>query len=233
VDFALLQSLTRAGPPTSREAEATRHRGLTLLRFLAPTAHEVAGSDLRRACLTRLCCVFRLPRPLDAFFPPSPCRSCFVPAALVGFALQRVSLPIAGMPLGTPCPSWRFLSTIARPVMLPEHRVAGARVRARSVVRVAARRPVPLVLIAQGAVVASCARTWPVSSAPSGISARIGSPYSGRRVLPRTMGADPLLGFSALQGIPPPRLDAANPENANIFRGLDHRVSPPALRGGV
>jgi hypothetical protein len=46
VDFALLQSMTRAGPPTSRVTEATRHRGLTLLGFCAPTAHEVAGSYL-------------------------------------------------------------------------------------------------------------------------------------------------------------------------------------------
>jgi hypothetical protein len=65
-------------------------------------------------------------------------------------------------------------------------------------------------LTAWKVVVASCARTWPVSSAPPGVSARIGSPYSGRRVLPRTMGADPLLGFSALQGFPPPRLDVAD-----------------------
>jgi hypothetical protein len=98
-----------------------------LLGFIAPTAHEVVGSDLHRACLARLCCVSRLPRPPDALFPPSPCRSCFVPAALVGFALQRVSLPIAGEPLGAPCPSWRLLSTCARPVMSPEHQVAVAR----------------------------------------------------------------------------------------------------------
>jgi hypothetical protein len=142
VDFALLQSMTRAGPPASRVTEATRHRGLTLLGFFAPTAHEVAGSDLHRACLTRLCCVFRLPRPPDAFFPPSPCRSCFVPAALVGFALQRVSLPIAGIPLGTPCPSWRSLSTIVRRCCF-QSTVADSRVLARSVVRVTTRRPLP------------------------------------------------------------------------------------------
>jgi hypothetical protein len=59
----------------------------------------------------------------------------------------------------------------------------------------------------------SRARTRPVSSTPPGVSARIGSPYSGRRVLPRTMGADPLLGFSALQGSPPPRLDPADAES--------------------
>jgi hypothetical protein len=203
--------MTRAGPPTSRVTEITRPRGLTLLGFLAPTAHEVAGSDLRRACLARLCCVFRLPRPLDAFFPPSPCRSCFVPAALLGFALQRVSLPIAGTSLDVPCPSWRFLSTVARAVMSPEHRYEMARVRARSVVRVATRLRVPL--SRKIAVTKSRARTRPVSSAPPGVSARIGSPYSGRRVLPRTMGADPLLGFSALQGFPPPRLDPADAES--------------------
>lgn len=190
--------------------EITRRRGLTLLGFLAPTAHEVAGSDLRRACLARLCCVFRLPRPLDAFFPPSPCRSCFVPAALLGFALQRVSLPIAGTSLDIPCPSWRSLSTVARGDVSRAPLVI-ARVRARSVVHVATRLRVPP--SRERAVAKSHARTRPVSSAPPGVSARIGSPYSGRRVLPRTMGADPLLGFSALQGFPPPRLDPADAES--------------------
>jgi hypothetical protein len=58
------------------------------------------------------------------------------------------------------------------------------------------------------------ARTQPVASAPSGVPARIGSPCSGRRVLPRTMGADPLLGFQPSRGFPRPAwttADAASP----------------------
>jgi hypothetical protein len=71
MDFALLQSMTRAGPsvlanPSRRDAAPDT----TLLGFLAPTAHEVTGSDLHRVCLTRLCSAFRLSRPLDALLPP-------------------------------------------------------------------------------------------------------------------------------------------------------------------
>jgi hypothetical protein len=114
VDFALLQSMTRAGPSVltcgsfpvrDRETKVARHSGLTLLRFLAPTAYEVTGSDLRRVCLARLRCVSRLSQPPDALFPPKPCQFCFAPATLMGFALQRFSLPTAGTPFGTPCPS--------------------------------------------------------------------------------------------------------------------------------
>jgi hypothetical protein len=114
VDFALLQSLTRARTVRRHTPhEAAVPDGHTLLGFFAPTALQVTGSDRHRACLTRLCCVSRLSQPPDASFPPRPCRSCFVPAALLGFALQRVSLPIAGTPLGTPCPSWRSASAVA------------------------------------------------------------------------------------------------------------------------
>jgi hypothetical protein len=146
--------------------------------------------------------------------PSSPLH----PAGLVsyrrhswGSPFRGFSLPTAGASLDVPCPSWRLLSTIARPVMSPEHRSAVARVRARSVVRVATR--LPNCTLPRESEWESCARTQPVSSAPPGVSARIGSPYSGRRVLPRTMGADPLLGFSALQGSPPPRLDPADAES--------------------
>lgn len=166
-----------------------------LLRFLAPTALEVAGSDLHRACLTRLCCAFRLPRPPDASFPPLPCRSCFIPAALLGFALQRVSLPIRRNASRHPLPLLALLSTVARGVRPSPLRL-----------RVAARRRSPL----RGAVAAPSARTWPVSGAPSGVSARIGSPYSGRRAVSPHDGSRSSPGISALQGFPPPRLDAAD-----------------------
>jgi hypothetical protein len=81
---ALLQSLTRWEPPLAR---------LALLGFSIPTAYEVAGSDLHRACLTRLCCVFGLSQPLDALFLPEPFRLCFAPITLLGFPLQRIPPP--------------------------------------------------------------------------------------------------------------------------------------------
>lgn len=62
------------------------------LRFSCPTAHEAGRSDLCRVYLARLCCVFRLSRPLDAFLR-------FRPSGLVSYrwrpwasGLQRVSL---------------------------------------------------------------------------------------------------------------------------------------------
>jgi hypothetical protein len=123
VDLALLQSLTRVGPPVvTRRAERYVVDGHHSPGVSAPSTHEVTGSDLRRVCLARLRCVFRLSQPLDASFPPRPCRFCFIPAALLGFALQRVSLPNRRRHLvGASCPSRRCCR---RPLM--------AVVRARS-----------------------------------------------------------------------------------------------------
>jgi hypothetical protein len=61
-----------------------------------PTALSEAGSDIRRACLPRLCGVFRFSRPLDASFRLQPLRPCFMPVAPLGFRFQRVSLPGSG-----------------------------------------------------------------------------------------------------------------------------------------
>ena len=117
MDFALLQSFTRAGPSFVAEPPrmnpAVRYSGHTLLRFLAPTAHEVTGSDLRRACLARLCSASRLSQPPDALLPPKPCRFCFAPVALMGFALQRFSLPNCRDASRPPLPLLTFLSTVA------------------------------------------------------------------------------------------------------------------------
>ena len=169
------------------------------------------GATYHRACLARLCCVFRLPRPLDAFFPPSPCRSCFVPAALVGFALQRVSLPIAGSPLGVPCPSWRFVSTIARQVMSPEHLYVR---EGPSSLRFPCRHATPNgPLSREREVVESCARTRPVSSgAFRGFSSYRKSVLRSAGVTPHD-GSRSSPGISALQGSLPPRLDPADAES--------------------
>jgi hypothetical protein len=37
--------------------------------FRAPAAYEATESDLHRVYLARLCCVFRLSQPPDAFIP--------------------------------------------------------------------------------------------------------------------------------------------------------------------
>jgi hypothetical protein len=114
----------------------------------------VAGSDLHRVCLTRLCCAFGLSQPLDALFPPKPCWSCFIPAALMGFALQRVSLPFAGDVSRPPLPLVALSSTVGR-----ADRPSPLRFRT------AACRPSPL----RGVASASRARARSVSGAPSGV----------------------------------------------------------------
>ena len=43
---------------------------------------------------TRLCSAFVLSQHLDAFLRPRPFRLCFTPIALMGFALQRLPLPV-------------------------------------------------------------------------------------------------------------------------------------------
>jgi len=101
------RTVSRANP-TSRTCA-----GHTLLRFLAPTAHQVTGSDLRRDYQSRLCCAFRLSQPPDASLLPRPCRFCFAPAALMGFALQRFSLPNCRDASQHPMPLLTLLSTVA------------------------------------------------------------------------------------------------------------------------
>jgi len=61
-----------------------------------PTTLAEAGSDLHRACLTRLCCAFRFSQPLDALFRLQPLQPCFMPVTPLGFHLQRVPLPGSG-----------------------------------------------------------------------------------------------------------------------------------------
>jgi len=63
--------------------------------FLGFVPYDVSdgGSDLRRAYLTRLCCVFRLSQPLDALIPPLSRWPCFMPYPSLGFYSQRVPPP--------------------------------------------------------------------------------------------------------------------------------------------
>jgi hypothetical protein len=75
----------------------TSKRILTVFHgVLHPTTLAEAGSDLHRACLTRLCCAFRFSRPLDALFRLQPFQPCFMPVTPLGFRFQRFSLPGSG-----------------------------------------------------------------------------------------------------------------------------------------
>jgi hypothetical protein len=89
--------------------------------FDAPSAYEARGSDLHRDCLTRLRCASRLSQPPDAFFLPGPSRLCFAPLTLLGFTLQRFSLPIRRGCLSAPLPLLTFLVDGRRHIRLPSH----------------------------------------------------------------------------------------------------------------
>jgi hypothetical protein len=96
MDFALLQGMTRTGPPLARPP---------LMGFSAPPAFEATGSDLHRVCLTRLCCASRFSQPPGALFLPRPFRLCFAPVTLMGFRPAEVSPSTPpGPPLGGPAP---------------------------------------------------------------------------------------------------------------------------------
>lgn len=73
-----------------------------------PSTLAEAGSDLCRACLTRLRSAFRLPRPLDAFLRLQPRRPCLVPATPLGFRLQRFPPPGSRSPSPVRSPSCCF-----------------------------------------------------------------------------------------------------------------------------
>lgn len=83
--------------PLARAPRASHSRGLSL-----PSAHEdlrvhflkaaSLQSRLRlRVCLARFVAASGFGYPLAAFLPAGPCRPCFVPAALVGFAPSELS----------------------------------------------------------------------------------------------------------------------------------------------
>jgi hypothetical protein len=64
-----VQRTTRADCPLSRVvASDTLHNERPSMGFLDPTTLEVAGSDLHRDCLARLCSTFRLSQPPGASF---------------------------------------------------------------------------------------------------------------------------------------------------------------------
>jgi hypothetical protein len=116
---------SRSSHPPSRNSSFFEFRSSHGLRPASEcdpyrTASSEAGSPgvlaprqrswLREATCTgvsvsRLRCVFRFSQPLDAFFLPRPPRLCFIPMTLLGFSLQRIPLPLAGMTSRSPCPS--------------------------------------------------------------------------------------------------------------------------------
>jgi hypothetical protein len=114
MDFALLQSLPGSDRPflraTSKRRALSRTHSLEVSRpYSARGIRERPAPGFQ----ARLCSVFRLSQPLDVLLPPKPCRFCFAPAALMGFALQRFSLPNCRDASQHPLPLLTFLSTVA------------------------------------------------------------------------------------------------------------------------
>jgi hypothetical protein len=60
---------------------------------LLPTAHQGSEVHFPRAFHTRYVPPSGFGYPLDGFLPPSPCRSCFIPTALLGFTLRSLHPP--------------------------------------------------------------------------------------------------------------------------------------------
>jgi hypothetical protein len=163
------------------------------------------------------------------------------PAGLVSYRRHSWGSPFRGFPFRSPgrlsaplAPRGVSSSTFARQVMLPEHRVAVARVLARSVIRVAARRPRP-------APVPDCSGEGSRRRARgrgrfrarlqgfqlvSEVRTPVGGCYPARW--------EPILSwdFQPSRGLPLPALTRPLAENASIFGSCD-RVSPRALRVGV
>lgn len=54
-----------------------------------PTTFTEAGSDLHWACLTQLCCTFRLSQPLGALIPPATFPALFHAGNALGFSLSE------------------------------------------------------------------------------------------------------------------------------------------------
>jgi hypothetical protein len=85
--FALRQSITQR-TLVSRPEPVDSSRRLRL-----PSAHEGSEIHLPQAYHTCYVPPSGFDYPLDGLRPPSPCRFCFTPAALMGFALRSFPLP--------------------------------------------------------------------------------------------------------------------------------------------
>jgi hypothetical protein len=175
--------------PLSRVTEATSCCGHTLLRFFAPTAYEVAGSDLHRACLTRLRCVSRLSQPHDALIPPVTLPVLFRTGDTHGVRPSEVS---------PPRPPGHLSAPLSPPDVVVDDRARRSPEPAPSPCRHASSYVAPKSDF-------SSARKDTVGF---GRVFRGFSPFRESVLrsagVSRTMGADPLVGFQPSRGFPSP-----------------------------
>jgi hypothetical protein len=165
--------------------------------FWDPSTLAALGSDLHRVCLTRLCCAFRLSQPLDALFLPVP--SGFVSRRWRPWVFRppEVCSSLAADPtFRRACPSWCCPDECARqghPGDIdrspgPGHAGPGFAERVLGRPSLPSRRmerpktPPPSI--------------WPPEPGLTFRGLSHGEVRASiRRVLPRTDGADPLMGF--------------------------------------
>ena len=85
--FALLLSIPQR-TLADRPQPASSSHGLSL-----PSAREGSEVHSPRVCRARYVPPSGFGYPLGGLLPPSPCRLCFTPAALLGFTLRSLPLP--------------------------------------------------------------------------------------------------------------------------------------------
>jgi hypothetical protein len=106
--LALRQSITQRTLAARPEPAGSSH-GLLL-----PSAHEGSEVHLTRVCRARYVPPSGFGYPLDGLHPPSPCRFCLTPAALLGFTLR--SFPLSQ---GIRCVSARKHPRAVSPAVAP------------------------------------------------------------------------------------------------------------------
>jgi hypothetical protein len=84
--FALRQSITQRTLADRPQPASTSH-GLSV-----PSALQGSEVHCSRVCRTRFVPPAGFGYPLGGLLPPSPCRFCFTPAALLGFTLRSFLL---------------------------------------------------------------------------------------------------------------------------------------------
>jgi len=85
-EFGLPLEYCPTEPSRGREPNSSSH-GLCI-----PSAHQGSEVHFSRALPARYVPPSGFGYPLDGLLPPSPCRSCFIPTALMGFTLRSFHL---------------------------------------------------------------------------------------------------------------------------------------------
>jgi hypothetical protein len=78
------------------------------MSFRCPTAHQATRVHLTRVLPARYVPPSGFDYPLDGLLPSGPCRLCFTPTALLGFALRSMTSPEVPERCRADAPTYRF-----------------------------------------------------------------------------------------------------------------------------